>query len=74
MTRLTEHDQHGPHVVDEDEFEEQGGSIAICQCGLSDNYPFCDGSHAATQDEDEGELYKYENDDDEGDRREVSLD
>ena len=74
MTRIIEHDQQGPHIVDEDEFEKQGGNIAICQCGLSDNYPFCDGSHQATRDEEDGKLYKYEDDDSEGDRREVSLD
>ncbi|MDY7080941.1 MAG: CDGSH iron-sulfur domain-containing protein [Halobacteria archaeon] len=72
MSRLIEHDQQEPEVIGEDEFEEEhGGTVAVCQCGLSDNYPFCDGSHNATSDEEEGKLYRYEGDDDEGERHEV---
>ncbi|MEA5386364.1 hypothetical protein VB779_04170 [Haloarculaceae archaeon H-GB11] len=39
-------------------------------CGLSADYPFCDGSHRATTDEGD-DLYKYEGDDDENPRHVV---
>jgi len=48
------------------------GNIAICMCGLSSNYPFCDGSHNSTTDEEEGTLYKYEDDDDTNPRHEIA--
>ncbi|MFB6297777.1 MAG: CDGSH iron-sulfur domain-containing protein [Salinirussus sp.] len=71
MARNVRHDAEGPAIIDEEEFEDQGGTVAICQCGLSDNKPYCDGSHQGVADEEEGVVYKYENDDDENDRRVV---
>lgn len=71
MAREVTHDAQGPTPIDEDDLEDQGGTAYICQCGLSDNRPYCDGSHNATGDEEEGKVYKYENDDDEGERREI---
>ncbi len=41
-------------------FEVNGEKIAICQCGLSKNKPFCDGSHRKIKDEEEGKLYVYD--------------
>ena len=70
MARNIIHEEDGPYIVDEDEFEEQGGNIAICQCGLSSNQPFCDGSHQATTDEEDGVVYEYED----GERRVVDDD
>ena len=32
----------------------------ICQCGLSKKFPFCDGHHKKTKDEDENGLYIYD--------------
>jgi CDGSH-type Zn-finger protein len=71
MSREVNHDANNPAIIDEEEFEEQGGTIAICQCGLSNNKPYCDGSHNSTLDEEEGEKYKYEEDDDENQRHEI---
>ena len=67
MSREITHEATGPRIVDEDEFEERG-NVAICMCGLSADYPFCDGSHNVTGDEEDGVRYKYENDDDENPR------
>lgn len=60
MTREVTHEANGPVAVDEDDLEEQGGTAHICQCGLSSNKPYCDGSHTQTVDEEEETLYKYD--------------
>jgi len=41
------------------EIEGKDKTIFICQCGLSQNFPFCDGHHEKTQDEKEGKIYIY---------------
>ncbi|AKH98341.1 CDGSH iron-sulfur domain-containing protein [Halanaeroarchaeum sulfurireducens] len=71
MTREITHDATEPKMLDEEEIDERG-TVAICMCGLSADYPFCDGSHAATADEDSDVLYKYEGDDDENPRHEIA--
>jgi CDGSH-type Zn-finger protein len=50
------------------EVKPQQRSVFICMCGLSKNQPFCDGSHKAVRDEEDGKTYEY---DAEGHRREV---
>lgn len=52
MSRLVKTTAHGPKAV---------GDKMICMCGLSKNFPFCDGSHHLTKDEDDNKLYWYEN-------------
>jgi len=74
VTREITTDAEGPLLIDEDDVDDQGGTVAVCQCGLSGNQPYCDGSHAATADEEDGKVYKYENDDDAGERTVVSED
>ncbi|MDY6817675.1 MAG: CDGSH iron-sulfur domain-containing protein [Halobacteriales archaeon] len=68
MSRLIEHDATGPRKLDASDLHPEKGDIAICQCGLSAEYPFCDGSHRATSEEDPERLYRYDNDVATGDR------
>lgn len=67
MTRDVPLDATGPRFLDEDDIDEGKGDIAVCQCGLSDGFPFCDGSHRQAESEDE-ELYRYVD----GERRRVA--
>ncbi len=41
------------------EIKPQKQSVWICMCGLSKHQPYCDGSHALVQDEDE-RVYEYD--------------
>ncbi len=55
--RLIRHDATGPALI-----EVGGSTVAVCQCGLSRNKPFCDGTHAKTRDEEPGKTYVYDAD------------
>lgn len=70
MAREITHDATGPLYLDESDIDPEKGDIAVCLCGLSAEYPFCDGSHRATKDERDA-VYKYEGDDADGPRRVV---
>jgi CDGSH-type Zn-finger protein len=67
MTRLVELDETGPRRLDPSDIDDEKGDVAVCQCGLSASFPFCDGSHRRTRGEDEGTTYVYED----GERRAV---
>lgn len=56
MPRLVQHNAKVPVAV---KSPADGSPAWICQCGLSKNQPYCDGSHNATIDEDENKLYEY---------------
>ncbi|WP_439026243.1 CDGSH iron-sulfur domain-containing protein [Haloarchaeobius sp. DT45] len=71
MAREVTHTEDRPYKLTPEDIHDEKGDVAICQCGLSANRPFCDGSHRATHDEEDDVRYKYENDDDERNRREI---
>ena len=70
MARQIRHDASEPAVLDEDDLGDDG-EIYVCRCGLSKDQPLCDGSHEVTADEDGDVLYRYEDDDPDGERRVV---
>jgi|GEM_PF-123390 len=72
MAREITHVAHGPLRLGPDDIDEEKGDVAVCLCGLSDDYPFCDGSHRGTEDEESGVRYKYEGDDDENPRHVIA--
>ncbi|ELY51061.1 CDGSH iron-sulfur domain-containing protein [Natronorubrum bangense] len=61
MTRLVELEATGPRKLEPSDIDESKGDIAVCQCGLAESFPFCDGSHRQTDDEESETTYVYEN-------------
>lgn len=54
MARMIRSDADGPFRIDP-----QDKPVFICMCGLTQNQPFCDGSHKACKSEDPNRLYVY---------------
>ncbi len=63
MPRVIHTNRSGPIKI-----EPQEKAILICGCGITRNFPFCDGSHKACRDELPGTTYRYDAD---GARHEV---
>lgn len=58
MPREVTHDATRPLFLSTDDVDPEKGDIAVCRCGLSDDRPFCDGSHRAIEGEGDG-VYRY---------------
>ena len=57
VVRLVKLAGKAPKIITENEAQ---FPIGICTCGLSKNFPFCDGSHKRTEDEESGVVYIYD--------------
>lgn len=55
MARLIRSDRDGPIRIDP-----QDKPVFICGCGLTGDFPYCDGSHKHCKNEKPGNIYKYD--------------
>ncbi|MBC7834798.1 MAG: CDGSH iron-sulfur domain-containing protein [Phycisphaerales bacterium] len=59
MARLVRREHSGPIKIDPKTLDPEK-LISICACGLSKNFPFCDGAHKGCRSEQPGTLYVYD--------------
>lgn len=57
MPRLVRYEGTGPIRI-----EPQDKPVFICGCGLTRNFPFCDGTHKVCKDESANKTYIYGDD------------
>lgn len=57
MTRIVVMRDQSPLVLKKDEMEDD--TVAICRCGLSSDWPMCNGTHKVTRDEEPNTVYQY---------------
>lgn len=65
MARIVKRTKTAPYQLKPEDKDK-----TLCQCGLSQNQPFCDNSHLLTQGEEQGKTYWY---DDAGERHLLSI-
>lgn len=58
MSRIVRREAVAPKMISA---EEAKFPMAICACGLTSNFPYCNGSHTQTKQEEPGKLYEYSN-------------
>lgn len=58
MPRIVELKDSTPLLVKPE--DTVNGVVAVCRCGLSANWPYCNGTHKATIGEDPKKLYHYD--------------
>lgn len=56
MSRIVELNDTEPLLLDPSDLD---GPVWICCCGLSADWPYCDGSHGETRREKPGRVYAY---------------
>lgn len=70
MSRIIVHERNHPYVVKlgdlpglknlTNDQKLLSYEVHLCACGLSENKPFCDDSHAKVQSEESGKMYEYD--------------
>lgn len=64
MARIVRHEKTDPVKIDPATWPRDATGalkpIWVCACGISRNYPICDGSHKTCRQEEPGHVYRYD--------------